>query len=194
MRLPKTYLLLFYFTVLPYMLLQQFGCAKDYSFEGADTLQNKDTIIPAAIINLPGCIGCIETDQLTPGKWSFKIGNTYACGILDNSGFIGTNTTFTFFGPSACSIDTGIVMTVYLPIPFNEDRFNVTSRQAAFYYYDHNGTKDIFISHLPGVFTVSVQSYLHATRIATGTFEGTVYKPNGDTSYIKEGRFKVVLK
>ena len=194
MRFRKPYFIFFYLMLGPWLLLQQFGCAKDYSFEGADTLQKKDSIIPPVIIRLPGCLLCKETDALTIGKWSFKNGNTYACGGTDNAGFIGTNTTFTFFGPSACSTDTGVVMTVYLPIAFNEDRFNVVASQAAFYYYDHNGTKDIFLSRSAALFTLTVQSYIHATRVATGIFEGTVFKPNGDTSFIRDGRFKVKLK
>ena len=46
-------------------------------------------------------------------------------------------TDFTFFGPSACSVDTGIVVSVYLPVALDRDQFNLTTQQTAFYYYDH---------------------------------------------------------
>ncbi len=176
----------------------QSGCSKDYSFEGADTTAIKDSLNLPPVITPPSqpfeCGLCKETSEVPPGTWNFKTGNLYLCGSTTNSGFIGTNLTFTLFGPSACSIDTGLVMTVYLPEPFNESKFNVTTTRAAFYYYDHFGTNDIFISNSSALFTVKVLSYIYTTRIASGTFEGTVFRPNGDTAYIREGRFKVLLK
>ena len=149
---------------------------------------------PQVLKDVPPCFLCNEADELTIGKWSFKTGNTYLCGGTTNAGFIGTNGTFTLFGPSACSPDTGLVMTVYLPMELNEDKFNMTTYQVAFYYYDHNSAVDMFISRSTALFSTKLKSYIHATRIATGSFEGTVYKANGDTVYIREGRFKVLLK
>ena len=139
---------------------------------------------------------CKPTDDLLLGKWNFKTGNSFVCGTADGSGFIGgyDKKIFTFFGPSACSIDTGLVMTIYLPLPLDHDMYDVYINQAAFYYYDHNAPKDIFISLPKAQFTATVKSYIYATGIATGTFSGTVFKPNGDTAFVGEGNYKVKLK
>jgi hypothetical protein len=101
---------------------------------------------------------------------------------------------FTFFGPSACSIDTGLVMTVYLPVPLTADRFNITTNDVAFYYYDHFGPRDMFISFHTAPFYLTVESFTLATGIATGTFGGIVYRVNNDTAFIREGHFKIKLK
>ena len=98
-------------------------------------------------------------------------------------------TDFTFFGPSACSVDTGIVVSVYLPVALDRDQFNLTTQQTAFYYYDHNAAADILDSRPTSVFSVTVQSFIYSTGIVTGTFGGTVFKANGDSAIITEGRF-----
>lgn len=148
-------------------------------------MQMPDTII--------SCSLCHEEDSLTLGSWSFKNNQSYFCGATTNAGFIGTNTTFTFFGPSACSADSGLVITVYLSEPFDEDKHNITSNDVAFYYYDHKGSTDMFIKLPPLPFSLTVNSYIKSTGIATGTFEGVAYKRNGDTTHITNGRFMVKL-
>ena len=184
--------------LLPVFWFHQTGCAKEYSFEGADTIPTFDSIVitppPAVNNHLSPCIFCKPTDEVAEGTWNFKTGNTYMCGNIADAGFIGTNRTFTFFGPSACSNDTGLVMTVYLSIPFDEDKFNIKASHVAFYYYDHFSTQHLFISRQSPPFTLTIESYYAATRLATGTFKGVVYMPNNDTAFISEGRFKVRLK
>ncbi|HEY8657451.1 MAG TPA: hypothetical protein VIL78_00325 [Hanamia sp.] len=195
MHYPKSYYFFVLLLVLPIVLLHTTGCQKDYSYEGGDTTAIiGDSTVPPPLTEFPNCSSCKVTDELTLAKWNFKTGNSYLCGGVDKSGFIGVNKTFTFFGPSACSIDTGLVMTVYLPIALDQDRFNIITNRAAFYYYDNNAPKDIFISQATALFTVNLQSFIYATGIATGTFNGTVFKPNGDTAYIADGKFKVKLR
>jgi len=195
MHYPKSYYFFVLLLVLPIVLLHTTGCQKDYSYEGGDTTAIiSDSTVPPPLTEFPNCSSCKVTDELTLAKWNFKTGNSYLCGGVDKSGFIGVNKTFTFFGPSACSIDTGLVMTVYLPIALDQDRFNIITNRAAFYYYDNNAPKDIFISQATALFTVNLQSFIYATGIATGTFNGTVLKPNGDTAYIADGKFKVKLR
>jgi len=193
----KQYYFFVYFLVLQIVLLQ-YGCKKEYSYEGGPITVIPDTIIPPVIINtFPQCSLCKATDNLLLGKWNFKTGNSFICGIVDGSGFIGGNSDkriFTFFGPSACSIDTGLVMTIYLPISLDYDMYDVYISQAAFYYYDHNAPKDIFISLSAAQFSATIKSYISATGIATGTFSGTVFKPNGDTAFVTDGNYKVKLK
>ncbi len=187
------------------LLLQNIGCEKEYSYEGGDTatitvvrdsLPVIDSMPSAAVSEFPACSLCNATADLALGTWSFKTGNSYLCGSVTNPGFIGGNskTDFTVFGPSACSNDTGLVLSVYLPLPLDQDRFNLTTNEAAFYYYDNTASKDILISQQSAPFSVTVQNFIAATNIATGTFSGTVFKANGDTTFITEGRFEVKLK
>jgi hypothetical protein len=100
---------------------------------------------------------------------------------------------FTFFGPSACSVDTGIVVSVYLPVPLDQDRYGLSTDETAFYYYDHNSPNDILDSRHTATFTVVVQSFIYNTGIATGTFNGSVYTVNGDIVQITDGQFKASL-
>jgi hypothetical protein len=199
MNLSKLYYFLVVFFILPMLLVQNSGCEKDYSYEGGDTTTIisdpiLDSILPAG--EFPVCSLCHPTEDLTIGTWSFKMGNSYLCGGTTNSGFFGgyTKMDITFFGPSACSIDTGLVMSIFLPVPLDQDRYNIDATYAAFYYYDHHAPKDIFDSEPEKPFTVTVRSFILSTGIATGTFSGTVFKANGDTAFVAEGRYKVKIK
>jgi hypothetical protein len=64
----------------------------------------------------------------------------------------------------------------------------------AFYYYDHNATKDIFIALSRAPFYLTLTSFTYSTGIATGIFGGTVFRANGDTASIRDGHFKIKLK
>ncbi|MEO8765557.1 MAG: hypothetical protein ABI416_14760 [Ginsengibacter sp.] len=205
MNLSKLYFIPAAFFILPILLLQNMGCVKEYSYEGGDTLTMirqpiLDSIIPPpdadTIKVFPDCSLCNAEDDLSVGTWSFETGSSYVCGTTTSSGFFGgySKLDITFFGPSACSQDTGLVMSVFLPVPLDRSRSNLIADRAAFYYYDHNAPNDIFDSQSEKPFIVTVQEFNISTGIATGTFEGTVFKPNGDTAVIKEGRYKVQIK
>jgi hypothetical protein len=43
-------------------------------------------------------------------------------------------------------------------------------------------------------FFVNIESFIYATGIITGNFNGTVFKPNGPTEYISAGKFEAKLK
>ncbi|MEO8712127.1 MAG: hypothetical protein ABI405_08405 [Parafilimonas sp.] len=204
MNVLKRYYFFLILFALPILLIQNSGCTKEYSFEGAPTdtipadtitTDTTDTVIYKQVITFPQCGFCNVSDAIDTGQWSFKTSDSYLCGSFTNSGFFNGNskTAFTFFGPSACSVDTGIVVSVYLPVPLDQDRYNLSTKQTAFYYYDHNSPTDILASHPPTVFSVTVQSFIYATNIATGTFSGTVFTATGDSVYISNGRFKAVL-
>jgi hypothetical protein len=191
----KQYYFYIFFLVLQITLLQTTGCKKEYSYEGGDLTVRIDSMLPPPPVkDFPVCSSCRVTDDLSLAKWNFKTGNAFLCGVVNEAGIDFEKTAFTFFGPSACSIDTGLVMTIYLPIILDKDRFNITTTKVAFFYYDHHATKDIFISQPTTLFSVTLQSFIYATGIATGTFNGTVFKPNGDTAFINEGKFEVKLR
>lgn len=206
MKCSKLYYSLAVFFVLSMLILQNTSCTKEYSYEGRDststtsntpTPQNDSITTSQDTAKLfPQCTKCHSTDSLSVGSWNFKAGNSYLCGGTTNSGFFGGNSKMdiTFFGPSACSVDTGLVISAYLPVALDRDRFNITTTQAAFYYYDHNAPEDILDSHSEAVFSVSVGSFIYATGVATGTFSGTVFKANGDTVIVSEGNYKVYIK
>ncbi len=189
---------LFFF--LPALLVQNTGCYKEYSFEGIDTARVvRDSVSPAPVPivkEFPNCSLCDVNAILSVGEWSFRTGNSFLCGGVTNSGFIGgySRTDFTLFGPSACSVDTGLVISAYLSVPLDRNRVNLTTNRTAFYYYDHHAPKDILAGLPPAEFSVNVESFTYATGIVTGTFQGTVYKANGDTAIITDGKFKVSLK
>ena len=187
------------------LLLQNSGCAKEYSYEGGDTTAIITPIIPAkdsiplltdTTNDFPLCKMCDAAAPLTLGTWNFRKGKSYLCGSVSNSGFFSGNTkmNFTFFGPSSCSVDTGIVMSVFLPVPLDQDRSNIKAMRTAFYFYDNTAPKDIFITQPEKDFTLMLQSFDLATGIATGIFSGTVFKANGDTAFIAAGRYKVLIK
>ena len=201
MNTKKLYYFLAILFFLPILLVQNTGCHKEYSYEGSDTTATivRDSVRPAPgpiVKEFPDCSLCDINSELSVGQWNFKAGNSFLCGGVTNSGFIGgfSKTDFTLFGPSACSIDTGLVISAYLSVPLDRDRANLTTSRAAFYYYDHHAPKDIFISLETEPFSVTVQSFVYETGIVTGTFSGIVYRANGDTAHIVDGKFKVKLK
>ncbi len=199
MQYRKQSSLLVFLLVLQIILLQNAGCKKEYSCEGCFSTTTVDSIpVPPPVVGaFPQCPLCRASDDLLLSRWNFKTGNSFLCGVVSNAGagIDPYKKAFTFFGPSACSIDTGLVMTVYLPVALDRDRFNITASRAAFYYYDNNAPKDIFIS-LPtsAPFFLTLESFIYATGIASGTFGGNVYKPNGDTASVYDGKFKIKLK
>lgn len=150
--------------------------------------------LPVVSPSFSTCSFCKASDDLLLSKWNFKTGNNFVCGSVTNAGIIGGGQGFTFFGPSACSIDTGVVVSVYFIPVFDHDMYDVTFNEVAFYYYDHNASKDIFISLHEKPFSLTIQSFISSTRIMTGTFSGIVFKPNGDTAVISDGKFKIKLK
>ena len=194
-RLKKYSLSLFF--VLQLVLWQSTGCQKEYSLEGSDSTAAPvdSSRVPSPVVNdFPQCALCSPADGITLSHWNFKRGNSFLCGMISSAGISPDKTAFTFFGPSACSVDTGLVMTIYLPVAFDQDKFGITTTKIAFFYYDHFGTKDIFLSLPEKLFTVNVVSYMYSTGIVTGTFKGIIFKANGDTSYVDEGNFIAKLK
>ena len=194
----KPYYFFLSFLFLIVLLQQNVGCIKEYSFEGAnaDTLAI-DTTFPGSTdtttttLIFPQCSLCNADEPISLGQWDFKTGNTYLCGTYTNSGFFSGDkkTAFTFFGPSACSVDTGIVVSVYLPVALDQDRYNIIASGTAFYYYDHNSVNNILQSDATSSFTVTVKSFIYATGIVEGTFSGGAYAADGTLTYVTNGHF-----
>ena len=194
MPIRKLYIICFIVASLPFFWTFNLSCAKEYSFEGADTLPVSDTIItqppPPSFWTCPACIG---QDRQIENKWSFYTDSFFSCGIIDTAIVNPERTAFTFFGPYSCSQDTGMIIDAFLGATIlNQDLYNVTSNQGAFYYYDNIGPSHVLISHVAN-FKIFIESYIHQTHLATGTFSGTVYKPDGAPVVVTSGKFKVRL-
>ncbi|MGE5108515.1 MAG: hypothetical protein ACM3H8_13270 [Sphingobacteriales bacterium] len=171
------------------------GCYKEYSYEKQDDIPVQlpvDTIKPVTA-EFPVCSSCIETAEPQASKWSFKSGNSLLCGRIDTAILTFERSAFTFFGPSSCSLDTGLVITVYLEDnPLNSDKFNLTIKKTAFYYYQH-GAPYIFMTDPGTRFTVTIDSYIHATHVISGTFSGSAFRSDGRIAEITSGKFKTIL-
>ncbi len=143
------------------------SCAKEHSCEGgcdvtaipppANTLPSSPDTLPSTDTSfshhlLPSCSLCQQDSGTVLQSWNFKNGNTYLCGNITEAKFIGGTTTITFFGPSSCSADTGLRMTIYLPEPLDGNKSNITTNNVAFYYYDNKALKSILISGASQIF------------------------------------------
>ena len=181
-----------------FLFINGTGCSKEYSFEGAN-VNVPDTIprpiLPPVVRELPVCNACAAyTNPVELNQWSLKANESAACGVLDTAIINLERNAFTFFGPSACSRDTGLVMTVYLENDaLNHDISNMTVDRVAFYYYDRVTPSYIYISSHNTVFTVHIDSYKHQSKILIGSFSGNVFRSNDTPAAITAGRFKVKL-
>lgn len=171
-------------------------CAKEYSFEGGTLPPPVDTTRgPQPVDPVPVCPACTGSVAAGPDEWTFKSGNWKLCGKADTAIALGDRTTFTFFGPSTCSADTGMVITVYLSgDTLNRDRQNLHINRAAFYCYERVTPSYIYMSQSSAAFSVIIESYVHSTGIAVGSFRGTVFRTNGAAASIDSGRFRVQLR
>ena len=169
------------------------GCIKEYSFEGGpaiDTVPIHDTTgMPG--LSFPLCEGCRGPDDFVLTGWNFKYDTSLLCGSVTNAVITPERNGFTFFGPSACSTDTGLVMTVFLDSEaLDRDKSNITTNNVIFQYYDNTTHLDIFISNRHSV-SFTIDTYEHATGIAKGGFSGNVNTKDSTVAAIMEGKFKI---
>jgi hypothetical protein len=165
------------------------SCKKEYSYEGALPAQN-DTIINNNTIPYI-CPSCIGADNFIEGKWSMYNGSAFYCGIIDTAIAAPARNGFTVFGPSACSLDSGLVLTINTePVLLNQDVFNSTTSKAGMYYYDNVAQTYPFMTQSGYQFTVSIESYIHQTKMMTATFSGIVVRAGGGQTSV-QGKFKV---
>lgn len=182
------------------------NCKKEYSFENGgaqvstrdtvivkDTSKPKDTIPNDGPVKFPQCPSCFETSEPELNNWSFTAENTLLCGSTDTAIMTFERTAFTFFGPSACASDTGLIFTVFLsPSTLNHDTTNFEVPYAAFYYY-HTGFPNILINRINESFKLIITKYVHSTRIATGIFSGVGYTQENKAVQVTNGKFKIKL-
>lgn len=168
------------------------GCAKEYSFEGSppsDTLPKPDTV--RRLFILPACQQCKPGSDFEFLKWSFSYDTSLACGNITNAIIARDRSAFTFFGPSACSEDSGVVITVFLKSELlDRDRSNITTNSVVFEYYDNTSQSDVFISR-KDEFQLTIETYNDALGTAKGRFNGIVHAKDGSPGQIKSGIFSL---
>lgn len=185
--------------VAMYLFVLVAGCTKEYSCEGCNTNVPADSLpipaTPPVASELPVCPSCNTfPDPVELGQWSLKAQQSQACGIIDTAIINPERTAFTFYGPSACSADTGMVLTVYMENRvLNQDISNITINRSSFYFFDRVTPSDIYMSRQTVVFPVHIDWYDHQTKIISGSFSGTVFRGNGSPASISAGKFKVKL-
>lgn len=176
------------------------SCEKEYSYEGGntapvvvipvDTTDSVDTVVfdPGA---LPNCPFCLDVIDVQISSWSFKTGNSLLCGEVDTAFVLNLErSSFTFFGPSFCGADTGLIFTVSLgTVGLNGDLENLVAANAIFYYY-HTNQPYVLLSHADQPFSLTITNYSHTTKIATGTFSGTGFRADGRAVNVSNGKFK----
>ena len=178
-------------------LLSFSGCVKEYSYEARDliidTLPNDsipdDTTVDKIIF--PTCSACNGKDDYLLSTWNFKSDTSFLCGNVTRAIITPDHNAFTFFGPSACSADTGLIMTVYLSTPLNGDISNISAQYVVFQYYNNTGTQDIFDSFQLVPFSLTIDTYTQATGIAKGHFGGYVDTDRHTTAQIQDGKFEI---
>lgn len=175
------------------------GCSRDYSFEGRDTLVLVAPPVPAPdsirLDSLPvsgSCAGC--SNSLIEGKCSLKVNGQLFCGIIDTAILSLARNTFTFYGPSLCSADSGLIITCFLsPDALNRNVREYTIEKSTLYYYDKVSGLYMVQSQQGKPFRVTVLKYDHDTKLAEGTFGGTVVMRDGKEVPVTEGRWKTHL-
>lgn len=175
------------FIGLFYLLLVCAGCEKGF-LKNNDEAEN-NIILPRQTPYL--CSACVGADNFTENKWSFYNIDTFYCGIIDTAIALPERTGFTIFGPSSCSPDSGLILTINIsPANLTKDIFNLTTLKAGMYYYDNVSGVHPFISQPGNDFSFIIDSYIYQTRMMTGRFSGTVFTPNGQATTLF-GKYKV---
>lgn len=192
------------------------SCSKEYSCEGcfkrdtltpidslpSDTTIFVDTTKIDSILNIPQCSTCDSTKPLALNSWSFKVNNSYVCGVVDGSLFDTEKYSFDFWGHIQCSRDTGFrIVANFYPLKFNSNRFNVGTINQSFYFQDRinymnpwNGcilrTDGYTPSH---TIKVVVDTFYNSTKLMVGRFYGYAYTKNFEKSYV-DGKFRFTVR
>jgi hypothetical protein len=178
------------------------SCEKEYSYEGGGNIPQSqaDSTLPITDTSsvkeeeLATCSLCGDSAAINEFSWSFKTGHSLLCGMVDTAIINAERTALTFFGPSTCAEDSGLIFTVYLsPVILNKDIINLDASHAIFYYYDTFGPY-VLTSHYDQPFRLTINSYVHSTGIAIGTFSGIGFRQDGSTISVTEGKFKIKLQ
>ena len=191
------------FPLFVLLLIGFASCEKEYSYEGGntailpvDSLRDSIPVTDSLNHGLPefsSCVYCINNNPLKESTWSFRIDTTVLCGSVDTAIVLGNRAAFTFFGPTSCVKDSGIIFTIYLSsYQLTRDTTNYVVPKVSFYYY-HTLAPFILMNQASEPFHFVIASYVHATRIAIGTFSGVAHRADGRAAIISDGKFNIKL-
>lgn len=181
------------------VLFYNSGCIKEYSYERqniAPPVQDSTPALPTPLPapDFPLCAACEGKDNYEESRWSFKAGDSFLCGIIDTAIVGPDRNVFTFFGPSACSTDTNMVISVFLESQkLDRSQQNMVIPKVIFYVAKAGAPQYLLVTRPGTPFTVILNSYDHQTKMTTGTFSGYVFKANGTTTLIHSTKFKLRL-
>ena len=183
-------------SILLIVLFCNAGCLKDYSYEGGNLPQVDSTDTTDTTLNTPlplpfSCALCAPNDPVKSMHWQFKYGASAMCGPVTNALLSRDKKALTFFGPSACTIDTGLIMTAFFDTPLDGDRAEVLATRAVLQYYNKNAAEDVFRSDPNHRFTFLIVQYTEATQTATGQFKGYAYTPDSTAILVDSGTFNI---
>lgn len=188
------------FATLIAILIFFSACYKDYSFERSDIppMVEDSSIVtdppPTAASPLPGCDFCSVNQQPTEISWSFGIDGSFLCGNVTSSVMSNEKDALTFFGPSSCSNDSGLIITAYFSKrPLRGDAAYVQADRASAIYYDNISDVPLFESLPQNGFFLVINEYDQSTGIAFGTMGGKAKFKDGSTWTIKNGRFRISI-
>lgn len=126
------------------LLLLHAGCKKELSYEQRAS-GAVDVVPPPAPAAKASCSLC-NAAGLPDSSWRFTIDSTIYYGRVEKTVVLLGRRSFTFFGPSACSADSGFVATIYLnDDTLNRDKTNLLARMTC-YYYDKVTPSYMFMS------------------------------------------------
>src|SRR5215471_18921699 len=150
--------------VLLVQLTNYSSCIKEYSYERPplDTLSLQDSVPDDTTVNtfvFSHCEACAGKDDYLPETWNFKYDTFFFCGNVSRAVIEPEHSAFTFFGPSACSEDSGLIITAFLDRPLEGEMKNVTTNNVVFQYYNNRGTDFIFESNELIPFSLTIEEY-----------------------------------
>lgn len=179
------------------LLLSATNCSKDFSFEGgplSDTTSIVDTSSDLDFF-IPSCPSCSNANEVKVNSWKFSLNGTVICGVVTRAIKNAAGTALTFFGPSQCSQDTGVVITAYFTAPgLTENKTPFRAERVGLEYYDKVTPSSIVLALLTTQFSLIIQTYNQQSGEATGIFEGEALTSNGKTIKVTSGKFNIKIE
>ena len=193
------------------------SCSKEYSCEGcfirdtitptdslpSDTTIFVDTTKIDSILHIPLCNTCDSTQPLALNSWSFKVNNSYVCGVVDSSSFDTEKYSFDFWGHLQCSKDTGFrIVAFFYPLKFTTDRFNFSTTNQSFGIQDRINymnpwagfiLRTDFSTTPHHTIKVVVDTFNNSTKLMVGRFYGYAYTKNNEKSFV-DGKFRFIVQ
>lgn len=125
----------------------------------------------------------------------FTVNGTVVCGNVTGAVKSAEGTAMTFFGPSACSQDTGLIITAYfIPPGLSANTANRLAHRAALEYYDKVTPSSIAAALFIPQFSLVIERYTQQTGEATGSFSGQALTAAGEPVKITAGKFNITFK